>query len=98
MSLEFIDCPDRRLTRAAAELVSHEADTPGTQVTAILPRRSFSPLLGRLLHDRTADKIAGVVSRVPNAAATIIPFDVQNRVHILQERQAVARRAGARIR
>jgi hypothetical protein len=57
-------------------------------VTAILPRRSFS-LLGRLLHDRTADKIAGVVSRVPNAAATIIPFDVQNRLHVLEERQAV---------
>ena len=83
MSLEFIDCPDRRLNRAAAELVSREAETPGTQVTAILPRRSFS-LLGRLLHDRTADKIAGVVSRVPNAAATIIPFDVQNRVRVLR--------------
>ncbi len=89
VSLEFVDCPDRRLTRAAADLVSHEAEHPGTQVTAILPRRSFSPLLGRLLHDRTADKIAGVVSRVPNAAATIIPFDVQNRLHVLQERQAV---------
>jgi amino acid transporter len=88
VSLEFVDCPDRRLTRSAAELVSREAEHPGTQVTAILPRRSFSPLLGRLLHDRTADKIAGVVSRVPNAAATIIPFDVQNRVRILAERQA----------
>jgi len=88
VSLEFIDTPDRRLTRAAAELVSQEAAVPGTQVTVILPRRSFSPLLGRLLHDRTADKIAGVVSRVPNAAATIIPFDVQNRLHVLQERQA----------
>jgi hypothetical protein len=59
-------------------------------VTAILPRRSFSPLLGRLLHDRTADKIAGVVSRVPNAAATIIPFDVQNRLRVLQERAGTA--------
>jgi hypothetical protein len=88
VTLEFVDCPDRRLTRCAADLVSHEAKAPGTQVTAILPRRSFSPLLGRLLHDRTADKIAGVVSRVPNAAATIIPFDVQNRLHVLQERQA----------
>jgi hypothetical protein len=87
VSLEFIDCPDRRLTRAAADLVSHEAETPGTQVTAILPRRSFRPI-GRFLHDRTADKIAGVVSRVPNAAATIIPFDVQNRVRILAERHA----------
>jgi hypothetical protein len=92
VSLEFVDAPDRRLTRAAAELVSQEAATPGTQVTAILPRRSF-PLLGRLLHDRTADKIAGVVSRVPNAAATIIPFDVQDRLRVLQERQAA--RAGA---
>ncbi len=89
VSLEFVDCPDRRLTRCAADLVSHEAEPPGTQVTAILPRRSFSPLLGRLLHDRTADKIAGVVSRVPNAAATIIPFDVQNRLRVLQERETV---------
>jgi amino acid transporter len=88
VSLEFVDTPDRRLTRAAAELVRQEAATPGTQVTAILPRRSFSPLLGRFLHDRTADKIAGVVSRVPNAAATIIPFDVQNRLRVLAERQA----------
>jgi amino acid transporter len=89
VSLEFVDCPDRRVARAAADLVRHEAEPPGTQVTAILPRRSYSPLLGRLLHDRTADKIAGVVSRVPNAAATIIPFDVQNRLHVLQQRQAV---------
>ena len=87
VSLEFVDAPDRRLTRAAAELVRQETATPSTQVTVILPRRSFS-LLSRLLHDRTADKIAGVVSRVPNAAATIIPFDVQNRVRILHERQA----------
>ncbi len=86
--LEFIDCPDRRLGRAAGDLASEEAAQPGTQVTAILPRRSFSPLLGRLLHDRTADKMAGVVSRVPNAAATIIPFDVQNRIRVLQERHA----------
>jgi hypothetical protein len=88
VSLEFVDTPDRRLTRAAAELVRQEAAAPGTQVTVILPRRSFSPLLGRLLHDRTADKIAGVVSRVPNAAATIIPFDVQDRLRVLQEREA----------
>jgi len=69
--LEFIDCPDRRLARAAAELVDAEAALPGVGVTAILPRRSYSPLLGRLLHDRTADKMAGVVSRIPHAAATI---------------------------
>jgi amino acid transporter len=97
VSLEFIDCPDRRLTRAAAELVSYEAENQGTHVTAILPRRSFSPLLGRLLHDRTADKMAGVVSRIPNAAATIIPFDVQNRLMVIQERQAGRQAEGLKL-
>jgi amino acid transporter len=88
VTLEFIDCPDRRLSRAALELVSAEAETPGTHVTVILPRRGYSQLIGRMLHDRTADKIAAVVSRVPNAAATIIPFDVQNRLQVLQRKQA----------
>ena len=86
--LDFIDVPDRRLTRAAAELVGREVEDPGTHVTAILPRRSYSALLGRLLHDRTADKIAEVVSRIPRSAATIVPYDVQSRVRVLQERQA----------
>ena len=84
--LDFIDCPDRRITRAAAELVSAEAQQPGVQVTVVLPRRSYSPLIGRLLHDRTADKIAAVVSRIPHAAATIVPFDVQSRLEVLHAR------------
>jgi amino acid transporter len=83
---EMIDAPDRRLVHASQELVRHEAEQPGTQVTVVLPRRSFSPLIGRMLHDRTADKIAAAVSRIPNAAATIIPFDVESRVRILDER------------
>jgi amino acid transporter len=87
IALDFIDCPDRRLSRAAAELVSAEAAGPGTHVTAVLPRRSYSPLLGRLLHDRTADKIAAVVSRIPHCAATIVPFDVRNRLEVLRTRQ-----------
>ena len=88
MVLDFIDCPDRRLTHCAAELVGREVEDPGTHVTVILPRRSYSPLLGRLLHDRTADKIAAVVSRIPRSAATIVPYDVQSRVQMVQERQA----------
>ena len=86
--LEMIDAPDRRLTRASLELVSREAQAPGTQVTVVLPRRGYAPLLGRLLHDRTADKIASVVSQVPDSAATIIPFDVESRVHLLHARNA----------
>ena len=88
VALDFIDVSDRRLTRAAAELVEREAADPGTHVTVVLPRRSYSALLGRLLHDRTADKIAAVVSRIPRSAATIIPYDVESRVRVLAERQA----------
>ena len=93
--LDFIDTPDRRLNKAAAELVSREAAVPGTHVTAVLPRRSYSPLLGRLLHDRTADKIAAAVSQIPNAAATIVPFDVRSRLEVLHERQLERERAAA---
>ena len=88
VTLDFIDCSDRRLTRAAAELVEREATDPQTHVTVVLPRRSYSALLGRLLHDRTADKIAAVVSRIPRSAATIIPYDVESRVRVLAERHA----------
>jgi amino acid transporter len=79
VQLEIVDIPDRRLGRAALELVLRETSTPSTHVTVLLPRRGFAPALGRLLHDRTADKIASVVSRAPNAAATIVPFDTSRR-------------------
>ena len=88
--LDFFDCADRRVARCAAELASGEACQPGTHVTVVLPRRSYTPLLGRLLHDRTADRIAGVVSRIPNVTATIVPFDVRSRIEVLHERQVAA--------
>ncbi|HEY6311216.1 MAG TPA: amino acid permease [Streptosporangiaceae bacterium] len=95
VALDFIDVSDRRLTRAAAELVEREVADPGTHVTVVLPRRSYSALLGRLLHDRTADKIAAVVSRIPRSAATIVPYDVESRVRVLQERHAAKSAANA---
>src|SRR6266851_5831288 len=89
--LDLVDCPDRRLAKAAAELVQAEAQLPGVGVTAVMPRRSYAPLLGRLLHDRTADRMASVVSQIPHAAATIVPFDVRSRLESLAARE----RAGA---
>lgn len=82
-----MDCPHRRIDRAACELAAKEACQPGSQVTVLLPRRSTRPLLGRLLHDRTADKIAGAVSRIPRSAAMIIPFDVTARTEVLHDHQ-----------
>src|ERR1022692_3465191 len=92
--LDLVDCPDRRLAKAAAEMVQAEAHLPGIGVTAVMPRRSYAPLLGRLLHDRTADRMASLVSQIPNAAATIVPFDVKTRVEAVAARQR-ARAASA---
>jgi len=88
--LELADCPDRRLAHAAARLAASLAAAPGTHVTVVLPRRSYPPLAGRLLHDHTADRIARVVSRVPDAAATIVPFDVRHKVETVQAKHAGA--------
>jgi hypothetical protein len=49
-------------------------------VTVLLPRRTYAPLVGRLLHDRTADKMATVISRVPGATAQIVAYDVESRI------------------
>ncbi|BDE15959.1 DNA-binding protein [Mycobacterium kiyosense] len=79
--LRVVDCPDRRINRAAQLLVAKASkEHKDTNVTVLLPRRTYAPLLGRLLHDRTADKIARAISLLPNAAATIVPYDVQSRV------------------
>ncbi|HEY7054164.1 MAG TPA: amino acid permease [Mycobacterium sp.] len=81
--LRIIDCPDRRLIRAALELVAVTCDQHrNSHVTLLLPRRSYAPLIGRLLHDRSADKISRAISRVPDAAATIVPYDVQARIRL----------------
>lgn len=81
VALRIIDCPDRRLTRAAQELAAEGcAQAADTNVTVLLPRRTYAPLIGRLLHDRTADRIARAISRIPHAAATIVPYDVQARI------------------
>ncbi len=79
--LRVVDCPDRRVNRAAQVFVAKARDEHrNTNVTVLLPRRTYAPLLGRLLHDRTADKVARAVSLIPDAAATIVPYDVESRI------------------
>jgi amino acid transporter len=79
VSLELRECPDRRLARAAMELVAELASDGQTEVSVLLPRRVFGGPFSRLLHDRTSERISGYVSQIPNASATIIPFFVGRR-------------------
>jgi amino acid transporter len=79
--LRTVDCFDRNLGRGAQELVQQiMAEDADTKVTVLLPRREYSQLLGRLLHDRTADMIAKVISRIPGASAQIVAYDIATRI------------------
>ncbi len=76
--LDVIECPDRRLARAATELASDLAADGQTEVLMVLPRRAYRGVASRLLHDHTADRIVAAVTQVPNVSATIAPFNVRN--------------------
>jgi len=79
--LRVLDCADRHLSHAAERLVAQiHHEYPDATVTVLLPRRMYSQLGGRLLHDRTADNIARVISRIPGASAQIVAYDVGSRV------------------
>jgi amino acid transporter len=95
LPLDLVECPDRRLTRAAVELVADAVADEDTECTVLLPRREYATVWERFLHDRTADKIATVVGQVPHVSATIIPFAVSGR---WAERGRMLRRAAERRR
>lgn len=76
VTLELIDCPDRRLANAALDYAIRTTEKPDVELTLLLPRRSYSGFLGRLLHDQTAEEIAAPISQLSRVVATIVPFDV----------------------
>ncbi len=88
LPLDIIECPDRRLGRAAIELVADATLDGDTECTVLLPRRSYARVWQRFLHDRTADKIAAVLGQVPHV----------ERNHRALRRGRPLRRAGAFVR
>ncbi|MEJ6578144.1 MAG: amino acid permease [Actinomycetota bacterium] len=75
--LILIDCPDRRLPNAAVDYAIRATESNDVELTLLLPRRSYSRFLGRILHDQTAEAIAAPISQLERVVATIIPFDVE---------------------
>ena len=74
ITLEIVECDDRRVDRAALELVADVVRDPEVFCMVILPRRGYVSRLQRFLHDRSADAIAGAIMHVPRTAATIVPY------------------------
>jgi amino acid transporter len=77
--LQLRACPDRRIARAAQELIAELTMDGRTEVTAVLPRRAYG-LRGYLLHTHNADKVSAAISSVPRAVATIVPYDVDSAI------------------
>jgi hypothetical protein len=77
VSLELIDCPDRRLPNAAVDYSIRATQKPDVELTLLIPRRAYKGFLGRLLHDESAEQIARPISELPRVVATIVPFDVE---------------------
>jgi amino acid transporter len=88
--LNVIACPDRRLTKSVLQLAVSETTDRTTELTLLLSRRTYGPLLGRILHDHTADDIARAISQQPRVVATIIPFDVDGLIERRRKQIAAA--------
>jgi len=76
--LDVIECPDRRLTRAAVEMVAELADGD-TEVTVLLPRIEHNRVWHRLLHDRTSNAIARALGDFPHTNVTFVPYHLGRR-------------------
>jgi hypothetical protein len=79
LPLDIIECPDRRLARAALELAAETTADGATELSILLPRRGFAAGWRRLLHDRSADRIAAGVGQLPHVNATIVPYQLAHR-------------------
>ncbi|MEA2825824.1 MAG: hypothetical protein QOG43_263 [Actinomycetota bacterium] len=74
LTLELVDCPDRRLPQTLVEVVTEVLAGGDTEVSVLLPRRCYRRLWHRLLHDRTAERLAGAVAGLPHANVTFVPY------------------------
>ena len=74
--LDIVACPDRRLDRAAAEVVARHLVDGDTEVSVLIPRREYSRFWHRLVHDRTADDLSRTLSTLPHCNVTVVPFHI----------------------
>ncbi len=76
LPLEVIDVADRRLGRAALEMAAKASSDGQTEVSVLIPTRTYRRSWGALLHGKNADRLVRVLGRVPHVNATLVPFNV----------------------
>ena len=72
--LDIIECPDRRVPRAALELAHELTLDRQTELTVLIPRREYTKRWHRMLHDRSSNPIAAALADLPHCSVTIVPY------------------------
>jgi hypothetical protein len=76
LPLEVVEVADRRLGRAALELAGKAAGDGQTEVSVLIPTRTYRRSWGVLLHGKNADRLVRVLGHIPHVNATLVPFNV----------------------
>jgi hypothetical protein len=72
--LDIVECPDRRMPRAALELAANTTADRDTELTILIPRREYTKVWHRLLHDRSSNAIVAALGDTPHCNVTIVPY------------------------
>ncbi|HEY4609126.1 MAG TPA: amino acid permease [Ilumatobacteraceae bacterium] len=72
--LDIVECPDRRMPRAALELAVHITEDCNTELTFLIPRHEYTKLWHRLLHDRSSNSIVAALDDTAHCNVTIVPY------------------------
>jgi hypothetical protein len=76
LPLEVIEVVDRRVGRAALEMAMEAAGDGETEVSVLIPTRTYRRNWAVLLHGKNADRLVRALGRVPHVNATLVPFNV----------------------
>jgi amino acid transporter len=76
LPLEVIEVADRRLSRAAVDMVNRAAADGQTEVSVLIPTRAYRRSWAVLLHGKNANRLIRVLGQIPHVNATMVPFNV----------------------
>jgi len=88
--LDIVECPDRRMPRAALELAAEITADNETELTILIPRREYNKVWHRLLHDRSSDAVAAALNNTPHCNVTIVPYHLGRATKASEEVAMVA--------
>ena len=77
--LDIIECPDRRVPRAALELAYELTADHDTELTILIPRREYTRSWHRMLHDHSSNAIVAAMRDMPNTNVTVVPYHLGER-------------------